>query len=169
MGVGEGLTGVSDSDGAPFGSIVSSLDELAELYRAPGRIAASKKTAVLDDASRGIVSRSPFVLIGTDGADGGLDVSPRGGPPGFVRVLDQRHVAIPDLNGNNVIDSLRGVVASLRGRRDRPARRRVHPSCPGPRPARDETPLRLVPTNDAATREFLEQSYLDDLARDAPD
>mgnify|MGYP000588525602 CR=1 FL=1 len=69
---------------------------------------------MLDDASCGIVERSPFVLIGTDGADGGLDVSPRGGPPGFVRVLDQRHLAIPDLNGNNLIDSLRAVVATGR-------------------------------------------------------
>ncbi len=54
------------------------------------------------------------MLIGTDGADDGLDVSPRGGPPGFVRVLDDRHVAIPDLNGNNLIDSLRAVVSTGR-------------------------------------------------------
>jgi PPOX class probable FMN-dependent enzyme len=114
VGIGEELNGGTDSDGAPVGSIVSSLDELAELYRAPGRIAASKKTALLDDASCGIVARSPFVLMGTEGADGGLDVSPRGGPPGFVRVLDRRHLAIPDLNGNNLIDSLRAVVATGR-------------------------------------------------------
>ena len=95
-------------------SVVTSVDQLTELYRAPSQLVASKKTAMLDDASRGIVERSPFVLIGTDGADGGLDVSPRGGPPGFVRVLDQRHLAIPDLNGNNLIDSLRAVVASHR-------------------------------------------------------
>ena len=114
MGVGEELTGASDADRAQVGSIVSSIDELAELYRAPSQLVASKKTALLDDASRGIVARSPFVLVGTDGADGGLDVSPRGGPPGFVRVLDERHLAIPDLNGNNLIDSLRAVVATRR-------------------------------------------------------
>ena len=95
-------------------SVVRSDDQLAELYRAPSQLVASKKTALLDDASRGIVTRSPFVLIGTDGADGGLDVSPRGGPPGFVRVLDERHLAIPDLNGNNLIDSLRAVVSTGR-------------------------------------------------------
>ncbi len=98
----------------PVGSIVSSPDELAELYRAPSRLVTAKKAAALDEASAGIVARSPFVLIGTAGADGGLDVSPRGGPPGFVRILDDRHVAIPDLNGNNLIDSLRAVVASGR-------------------------------------------------------
>jgi PPOX class probable FMN-dependent enzyme len=227
VGVGEELNGATDSDGAPVGSIVSSLDELAELYREPGRIAASKKTAQLDDASRGIVARSPFVLIGTDGADGGLDVSPRGGPPGFVRVLDDRHLAIPDLNGNNLIDSLRAVVASGRaallvvipgkdetlrvngaawvttdeavldlwaGELRRPTTAivvrtdEVFMHCAKAfRRGRVWDPLSwdeladapdgldilsaqgLVATNDAATRDFLEQSYVDDLARDAPD
>ena len=221
------MNAVPDSDGAPVGSIVSSLDELAELYRAPGRLVASKKAAMLDDASSGIVERSPFVLIGTDGADGGLDVSPRGGPPGFVRVLDQRHLAIPDLNGNNLIDSLRAVVASQRaallvvipgkdetlrvngaawvttdarvldlwaGELRRPTtaivirtdevfmhsakafrRGRVWDASSWDELADSPDGLDilaaqgLVPSNDAATRDFLDQAYLDDLARDAPD
>ncbi len=95
----------------PVGSIVGPA-ELAELYRQPGRIAASKKSTVLDDATIGFLAASPFALIGTVGADGAVDVSPRGGPAGFVRVLDERHVAIPDLNGNNLIDTLRAVVAT---------------------------------------------------------
>jgi len=94
--------------------LISSDEQLAELYRAPSRLVAAKKTAVLDEASVGILALSPFVLLATSGADGGLDVSPRGGPLGFVRVLDDRHVAIPDLNGNNLIDSLRAVVATRR-------------------------------------------------------
>jgi PPOX class probable FMN-dependent enzyme len=227
VGIGEELTGATDSDGAPVGSIVSSLDELAALYRAPGSIAASKKSALLDDASSGIVARSPFVLIGTDGADGGLDVSPRGGPPGFVRVLDRRHLAIPDLNGNNLIDSLRAVVASGRaallvvipgkdetlrvngaawvttdakvldlwaGELRRPttaivirtdevfmhcakAFRRGRVWDPSSWDELADAPdgldilsaQGLVAANDAATRDFLEQRYLDDLARDTPD
>lgn len=95
-------------------SAVTSAEQLAELYRAPSRLVAAKKAGVLDDASVGIIERSPFVLIATAGDDGSLDVSPRGGPPGFVRVLDDHHVAIPDLNGNNLIDSLRGVVGTGR-------------------------------------------------------
>jgi PPOX class probable FMN-dependent enzyme len=227
VGVGEELNRVSESGGAPVGSVVSSLDELAELYRAPIGLVASKKAATLDEASRGIVVRSPFVLIGTDGIDGGLDVSPRGGPPGFVRVLDERHLAIPDLNGNNLIDSLRGIVASQRaallvvipgkdetlrvngaawvttdehvldlwaGELRRPTtaivlrtdevfmhcakafrRGRVWDAASWEELADAPDGLDilasqgLVPTNDAGTREFLEQSYLDDLARDAPD
>jgi PPOX class probable FMN-dependent enzyme len=99
--------------GAPVGGIVGP-DDLAALYRAPSRIAAAKKVAVIDEVTASFVDRSPFVLVGTAGADGGVDVSPRGGPPGFVRVLDDRHVAIPDLNGNNLIDSLRAVAATNR-------------------------------------------------------
>ena len=95
-------------------SIITSSEQLAELYRAPSPLVAAKKAGVLDDASIGMLERSPFVLIATSGDDGSLDVSPRGGPAGFVRVLDEQHVAIPDLNGNNLIDSLRGVVANGR-------------------------------------------------------
>lgn len=98
---------------APVAAI-ESLDELGVLYREPSRIAAAKKAGALDDASARFVSLSPFVLIGTLGPDGQLDVSPRGGPPGFVRALDERHVAIPDLNGNNLIDSLRAIVTTGR-------------------------------------------------------
>ena len=114
MGIGEGLSEQAGGADAPVGSIVASLDELAELYRAPSRLVVAKKAGVIDDASIGILARSPFVLIGTEGADGGLDVSPRGGPSGFVRVLDEHHLAIPDLNGNNLIDSIRAVVATGR-------------------------------------------------------
>ncbi len=96
------------------GSVVTSQDQLAELYRAPSSLVAAKKRSVLDEASAELVAMSPFALIGTVGADGDLDVSPRGGPPGFVRVLDERHLAIPDLNGNNLIDSLRAIVATGR-------------------------------------------------------
>ena len=49
-------------------------------------------------------------LAATADANGGIDASPRGGPPGFLQVLDDRHLAIPDLNGNNRIDSLRNIV-----------------------------------------------------------
>jgi PPOX class probable FMN-dependent enzyme len=101
-------------DTAPVGSIVTELDELRALYREPSRLVRAKKRAVLDEAARRFVETSPFLLVATAGADGGLDVSPRGGHPGFVRVLDERHVAVPDLNGNNLIDSLAAVVATGR-------------------------------------------------------
>lgn len=100
-------------DTPPVGSIVTA-DELAELYRSPSRIAAGKKRTGIDEVTADFLRRSPFVLVGTVGADGGVDVSPRGGPPGFVRVLDDLHLAVPDLNGNNLIDSLRAIAVAGR-------------------------------------------------------
>ena len=87
-------------------------DELAEHYRGPSRLVLKKKVAVLDEPTRAFVEASPFVMLATADADGRCDVSPRGGSPGFVRVLDDRHLALPDLNGNNLIDSIRNVVAN---------------------------------------------------------
>ena len=211
----------------PVGSIIATHEQLRELYRAPGRIVATKKTAVLDEATTAFVTRSPFVLIATLGADGGLDVSPRGGPPGFVRVLDDHHVALPDLNGNNLIDSISAVVASGRagllfvvpgkdetvrvnghawvttdaatldlwtGELRRPttaivvraeevfmhcakAFRRGRVWDPASWDETADAPdgldvlvaQGLVATNDAATREFLEQGYASDLAADQPE
>ena len=112
VGEREGVT--MGQEPAPVGSVVETVEQLAELYRSPGRVAATKKMSTLDEAAAGFVASSPFALIGTVGPDGALDVSPRGGPPGFVRVLDERHLAIPDLNGNNLIDSIRAVVATGR-------------------------------------------------------
>lgn len=91
---------------------ISTLDELVALYPTPAARVRSKKRPSLDDGTRGLVEASPFVLLATSGADGTCDVSPRGGPAGFVKVLDDRHLAIPDLNGNHLIDSLRNVVAN---------------------------------------------------------
>ncbi len=104
----------SPSSEPPVGSIVATEADLAALYRAPSRLVAAKKAPRIDDVSRDFIAASPFCLVATAGSDGGLDVSPRGGPPGFVRVVDERHLAIPDLNGNNLIDSLRAVVATGR-------------------------------------------------------
>ena len=89
------------------------LDEaaLSGRYRAPSARAAGKIRDRLDAASVRFIGRSPFLVLATsDGRT--VDASPRGGPPGFVRVLDDRHVAVPDLSGNNLLDSFRNVVAN---------------------------------------------------------
>lgn len=91
---------------------ISALDELVALYPTPAARVRSKKRLSLDDGTRGLVQSSPFVLLATSGADGSCDVSPRGGPAGFVKVLDDRHLAIPDLNGNHLIDSLRNIITN---------------------------------------------------------
>ncbi len=66
----------------------------------------AKKVGALDEATQAFIGASPFVLLATAAADGSCDVSPRGGPPGFVRVVDERRLALPDLSGNNLLDSL---------------------------------------------------------------
>ena len=93
-----------------FEHVVESVDDLAGLYRQPTAAVLDKETHELDDGCRRFIERSTFVLIGTSDAHGHLDVSPRGGPAGFVKVLDERRLVVPDLNGNNRLDSLRNVV-----------------------------------------------------------
>ena len=69
---------------------------------------------MIDEASRTFIERSRFAVIGTFDADGHADVSPRGGPSGYVRVLDERHVAMADLGGNNRLDTLTNIVSTGR-------------------------------------------------------
>jgi uncharacterized protein len=92
-----------------FASIVESVGELRALYRAPTERVMAKKQPSLDEVTSRFVESSPFVLLATTGSNG-TEVSPRGGPPGFVRVLDPGRIAIPDLNGNNLLDSMVNIV-----------------------------------------------------------
>ena len=66
----------------------------------------NKQINHLDQHYREIISKSPFILLGTSNSSGLCDVSPKGDFPGFVRVLDDKTVAIPDLPGNNRLDTL---------------------------------------------------------------
>jgi hypothetical protein len=95
-----------------FSSTVTSLDALREHYRQPHDLVVRKKADRLDAAARGFLAASPFCLLATADADGRCDVSPRGGPPGFVRALDEHRVVLPDLSGNNLLDSLTNIVAN---------------------------------------------------------
>jgi PPOX class probable FMN-dependent enzyme, DR_2398 family len=90
---------------------VETLDQLTALFRAPGGRAVDKQLDHINDGMADFIGRSPFLVLATADGRGSVDATPRGGPPGFVRVLDERHIAIPDLNGNNRIDSYRNLVA----------------------------------------------------------
>ena len=76
----------------------------------PGDKTVQKKLGALDVHARAFIESAPFVLIGTTSPDGTGDVSPKGGPPGFVVVLGDNRLAIPDLSGNNLLDSIRNIV-----------------------------------------------------------
>jgi PPOX class probable FMN-dependent enzyme len=101
---------MSEHTTAPFASVIGSLDELRELYRQPSELVRKKKIGLLDDGCQAVIARSPLVLVATSRPGGGCEVSPRGGPPGFVQVLDDGRLAIPDLNGNNLLDSIENIV-----------------------------------------------------------
>ena len=92
--------------------LVSSIEQLRTMYRSPSALVAKKEQPSLDAATGSFIARCPFVLVGTVGADGTADVSPRGGPSGFIRVLDETHVAIADLPGNNRLDTLENIVGN---------------------------------------------------------
>lgn len=86
--------------------------DLRTLYPLPGDGAVNKQLDWIDPHSRRFVELSPFLCIGTSRPDGLADVSPRGGEPGFVHVLGDRLLAIPDRPGNNRLDTLTNVVHS---------------------------------------------------------
>jgi PPOX class probable FMN-dependent enzyme len=88
--------------------------DLDGIYGEPGPVARAKQIDRLDKHCRHFISLSPFLCLGSAAADGRTDVSPRGDPPGFVKVLDDETLAIPDRPGNNRIDSFKNIVQTGR-------------------------------------------------------
>jgi PPOX class probable FMN-dependent enzyme len=91
---------------------LSTVADLRAHYGEPMPIALDKEIDHLDRHSRRFIALSPFVMIGTSDADGACDVSPKGDPPGFVTVLDDRTLAIPDRPGNRRVDSMRNLAVN---------------------------------------------------------
>ena len=92
-------------------STIGTLAELRDCYPPPLERSLRKSLTKLDAHMRHFISLSPFLCLGTSGA-GGADVSPRGDSPGFVHVLDDRTLLVPDWPGNNRLDSLTNMVAN---------------------------------------------------------
>jgi PPOX class probable FMN-dependent enzyme len=95
-----------------FAGALGSEEELRPLYDPPKDAARRKDIGRIDPLCRRLIAASPLVLVASAAADGRCDVTPRGGPAGFVTVLDDGHVAIPDATGNKRLDSLANVVAN---------------------------------------------------------
>jgi len=91
-------------------SRLESVRELREVYAPPTERALRKQIDHLDGHCRDFIARSPFMLLATAGVDGSCDVSPKGGPPGFVAVLDERRLAVPDAPGNRRLDSFANIL-----------------------------------------------------------
>jgi PPOX class probable FMN-dependent enzyme len=89
---------------------ITSMEALRTHYPPKIKRAITKEISALDQYCRDYIARSPFVLIGTQSKDGFGDVSPRGETPGFVKVIDDKTVAIPDRPGNNRLDTLSNIL-----------------------------------------------------------
>jgi len=92
--------------------VIRDEESLRKLLGEPSELVNAKVSDRLNEVTRRFVDRSPFVLLATAAADGSCDVSPRGDPPGFVRVLDERTLLIPERPGNRLADSLRNILVN---------------------------------------------------------
>ena len=97
----------------PFQHVLTTEAELRAIVEGtPSERAVMKVRTGLDDQSRQFISLSPFLLIATSGADGTCDVSPKGDAPGFVRVLDEAHIVVPERNGNKRFDGMKNLLTN---------------------------------------------------------
>jgi PPOX class probable FMN-dependent enzyme len=97
-------------DAIPFRDAVTSEEALRAVVGRPSELAIRKEISYLDAHCRAFIARSPFVLVATSGATGRGDVSPKGDPPGFVQVLDEHRLVIPDRPGNKRLDGMRNLL-----------------------------------------------------------
>jgi PPOX class probable FMN-dependent enzyme len=92
---------------------VTSVEQLESLYGAPMPTSLAKEIDHISDGYRKMIEAAPFVIIATSGPDG-LDCSPKGDAPGFVRIVDDRTVMIPDRPGNNRLDGFKNLMSDPR-------------------------------------------------------
>ena len=92
--------------------IIEDIGEIREIYGEPMERAVKKQLPRLEKHSRAFIALSPFVVIASADANGRVDASPKGDAPGFVRVIDDETLLIPDRLGNNRIDTISNLLAS---------------------------------------------------------
>ena len=86
--------------------VVEDLDELREIYGPPSDRSVKKQLSRFDKHCRAFIARSPFLVIASSDPSGRCDASPKGDAPGFVQVLDDETLLIPDRLGNNRVDTI---------------------------------------------------------------
>ena len=90
-------------------SCIDDSDALRSLFRSPSQRALDKEIDHIDEAAARMIGASPLFIFATSDGER-VDISPRGGTPGFVKVVDEQHIAFGDLAGNNRIDSYRNLL-----------------------------------------------------------
>ncbi|MFJ4776067.1 MSMEG_1061 family FMN-dependent PPOX-type flavoprotein [Streptomyces sp. NPDC088762] len=112
------MTATSLPNGRIFDALqstaVQNTAQLRELYEDPSELVRRKAVDRIHDVARAVIGRSSLVFVATAGADGTCDVTPRGGPAGFISVLDEFTLAIPDATGNKRLDSSHNIVETGR-------------------------------------------------------
>jgi PPOX class probable FMN-dependent enzyme len=93
--------------------MLTTIEQLEALYSQPHERALRKEIPYINEDYRAFIEVAPFAVLATAGPDG-LDCSPRGDAPGFVRIVDERTLALPDRLGNNRLDSLRNIIVEPR-------------------------------------------------------
>jgi uncharacterized protein len=91
-------------------TVITEEGALRDVIGQPLPVTPTKISSGLNDLTRRFVELSPFVCLSTAGADGSCDVTPRGDPPGFVRILDERTLLMPERPGNRLADALRNIL-----------------------------------------------------------
>ncbi|WP_150266708.1 pyridoxamine 5'-phosphate oxidase family protein [Paenibacillus tepidiphilus] len=91
---------------------IGSEEELRSIIGEPGTLVLNKVIARLDEPCRNFIAQSPLVILSTADSAGQCDVSPRGDHPGFVQVINEEYLVIPERRGNKRIDSLRNIVSN---------------------------------------------------------
>jgi uncharacterized protein len=95
---------------AKFNAIIETRDQLRSVLSEPSELVTRKILSYLDKHCGVFIGRSPFVLIASADADGNVDVSPKGDPPGFVKVIDEQTLVIADRPGNHRADTMENIL-----------------------------------------------------------
>jgi len=90
--------------------VIETREQLRNVLDEPGNSVSRKTLSFLDNHCSVFIGRSPFILMSTCDANGNMDISPKGDPEGFVKILDKKTLAIPDRLGNNRADSMENIL-----------------------------------------------------------
>lgn len=96
----------------PFRNTIKNLEELRGLFGSPSDLVNNKVIDFLDDHVKAYILKTPLLFVATSDSNGRCDASPRGDRPGFVHVVDDKHLVIPERPGNRRFDSLRNILSN---------------------------------------------------------
>ncbi|GIO09055.1 phosphohydrolase [Brevibacillus reuszeri] len=95
-----------------FREVISSESELREMYGEPSKLVQNKAITQIDSHVRNFIAQAPFLIIATANEEGKCDASPRGDAPGFVHIIDDNHLVIPERPGNKRMDSISNILSN---------------------------------------------------------